>query len=368
VTFIFFNPSTDSNFSRVSHMSSNKSVRPPLAKLPSITRTRVDLEKPSLVRVGALAADQPLPLVVTPVVSGLDPTAWAADNAALIESHLLGSGALLFRGFDLRTADDFGRFVGAISGAPLEYRERSSPRSAVGDRIYTSTDYPAEQTIFPHNEHSYATTFPLKLYFYCERPAAQGGETPLADCRRVLRRLAPRTRERFIEKRWMYVRNFGDGFGLPWQTVFQTADKAAVEAYCRAGAIQVEWKQGDRLRTRQVRPAIIRHPRTGEPAWFNHATFFHLSTLPPAVQAELLAGFGEADLPNNTYYGDGSPIEPEVLDELRAAYLNESVSFAWEAGDVVLLDNIATAHARNGYAGARKILFAMAEPHTRNDL
>ena len=174
-------------------------------------------------------------------------------------------------------------------------------------------------------------------------------------------------RERFINRQWMYVRNFGDGFGLPWQTVFQTADKQAVEAYCRASAIQVEWKEQNRLRTRQVRPAVILNPRTGEQAWFDHATFFHLSTLPPAVQADLLAEFEESDLPNNTYYGDGSPIEPEVLDELRAAYLREAVSFAWEPCDVILLDNVATAHARNAYTGARKILFAMAEPYTRRD-
>ncbi len=348
-------------------MSSNKTVRPPLAKMPSIARTRVNLEKPSLVRTGTLAPDKPLPLVITPAVSGLDPISWAKENRELIESRLLGSGAILFRGFDLRTANDFSRFVAAISGEPLEYKERSSPRSTVGDRIYTSTDYPEDQAIFPHNEHSYATTFPLKLYFYCQQPASAGGETPLADCRRIFQRLASGIRDRFINKQWMYVRNFGDGFGLPWQTVFQTTNKETVEAYCRANAIQVEWKEQDRLRTRQVRPAIIRHPRTGEQAWFNHATFFNLSTLPLPVQVELLAEFEESDLPNNTYYGDGSAIEPEVLNELRAAYLQEAVSFAWEPYDVVLLDNVATAHARNAYAGHRKILFAMAEPYTRKD-
>lgn len=348
-------------------MSSDKSVRPPLAKMPTIARAPVNLDKPALVRTGTLAPDQSLPLVIAPAMYGLDPVCWAAENREVIESHLLGSGAILFRGFDLPMADDFRRFVAAISEEPLEYKERSSPRSTVGDRIYTSTDYPADQTIFPHNEHSYAVTFPLKLYFYCQQPASAGGETPLVDCRRILRRLAPSIKERFINKKWMYVRNFGDGFGLPWQTVFQTTDKRAVEAYCRASAIQVEWKQRNRLRTRQVRPAIIRHPRTGEQAWFNHATFFHLSTLPLAVQADLLAEFEESDLPNHTYYGDGSRIEPEVLDELRATYLQESVSFIWQPCDVVLIDNITIAHARNAYTGPRKILFAMADPHTRTD-
>jgi alpha-ketoglutarate-dependent taurine dioxygenase len=166
----------------------------------------------------------------------------------------------------------------------------------------------------------------------------------------------------------MYVRNFGGEIGLSWQEVFQTRDKGEVEEYCRAVDIQVEWKSLDRLRTWQVRPAIIRHPRTGELVWFNHVTFFHISTLPISIQKELLAEFGDTDLPNNTYYGDGSPIEPDVLSELRELYIRESINFVWERGDVVLLDNISTAHARNQYTGPRQILFAMAEPYSRTDI
>ena len=335
--------------------------------MPGLTRTRVDVENPSLVRLETFGPDQSLPLVIRPAVSGLDPIAWARHNMAFVESKLLEAGAILFRGFDIEDADRLNQFVGALGVTLMEYRERSSPRSNVGDRVYTSTDYPADQVIFPHNEHSYSRTFPLKLFFFCKSPASEGGETPLADCRRIFRSLPPRIRERFIEKQWMYVRNFGDGFGLSWQTAFQTEDPGAVERYCRAADIRAEWKERGRLRTRQVRPAVITHPRTGEMAWFNHATFFHISTLPAPIQSDLLAEFREEDLPNNTYYGDGSRIEPEVMEELRAAYLQQAVSFAWERRDLILLDNIATAHARNRYAGPRQILFAMAEPFSRTD-
>lgn len=347
-------------------MLKNKPQKAPV-KLPGVTRSRVDVENPSLVRLETFGPEQPLPLVMRPAVSGLDPIAWAGHNAAFIESKLLAAGAILFRGFDIEDADRLNQFITAMGLTPLAYRERSSPRSNVGDRVYTSTDYPADQVIFPHNEHSYARTFPLKLFFFCKHPAADGGETPLVDCRKLFRSLAPPIRARFIEKKWMYVRNFGDGFGLSWQTTFQTEDRETVEKYCRAADIQVEWKERGRLRTRQVRPAVITHPRTGETVWFNHATFFHISTLPAPVQHDLLAEFQEEDLPNNTYYGDGSRIEPEVLEELRAAYRQQSVSFAWERRDLVLLDNIATAHARNRYAGPRQIFFAMADPFSRSD-
>lgn len=321
---------------------------------------------------GELVREEPgpagLPLLLTPAVAGVDPLAWAEAHRAEIEERLLRHGALLFRGFGLSGIEGLQAFVRAVCGDLLEYRERSSPRSELADRVYTSTDYPAEQPIFPHNEHSYARRFPLKLFFSCITPAESGGETPIGDTRRIYRRIDPDVRRRFEERGWMYVRNFHPGFGLSWQTVFQTDERVRVEAYCRAAGIEWEWRPGDRLRTRQVRPATARHPRTGETVWFNHATFFHVSTLPAAIREPLRRDFGEEDLPNNTWYGDGSPIEPDVAEHLRQAYLQEMVELPWQPGDVLLIDNMLTAHARNPFTGPRKVVVAMADPHTRDDV
>ncbi len=321
---------------------------------------------------GELVREEPgpagLPLILTPSVAGVDLLAWAEANRAGIEEKLLRHGALLFRSFGLQGTEGLQAFVRAVCGDLLEYRERSSPRSEVADRVYTSTDYPAEQPIFPHNEHSYARRFPLKLFFSCITPPETGGETPIGDTRRIFQRIDPDIRKRFEERGWMYVRNFHPGFGLAWQTVFQTDDRTRVEAYCREAGIEHEWRSGDRLRTRQVRPATARHPRTGETVWFNHATFFHVSTLPAAIREPLLRDFGEEDLPNNTWYGDGSPIEPEVAEHLRQAYFQEMVALPWQEGDVLLIDNMLTAHARNPFTGPRKVVVAMADPHTRDDV
>lgn len=304
-----------------------------------------------------------LPLVVQPNLEGVKLSVWAESNHGFIQTNLLNHGAILFRNFKVDSADEFESFALAISGGLLEYKERSSPRSPVKGNIYTSTDYPADQSIFLHNENSYQHSWPMKILFYCATSAEQGGETPIADCRKVFQRISPEIQARFIEKGWMYVRNFGDGFGLPWQTVFQTTDRAVVEDHCRKNGIQVEWKEGDRLRTRSVLPVVTRHPNTGEQVWFNHATFFHVSTLPPLIRESLKAGFKEEDLPTNTYYGDGSKIEDSVMDVLRDAYQQEKVVFPWQQGDVLLLDNMLVAHGRNPYAGARKVLVAMCDPY-----
>jgi alpha-ketoglutarate-dependent taurine dioxygenase len=116
------------------------------------------------------------------------------------------------------------------------------------------------------------------------------------------------------------------------------------------------------LTTRQIRPAVARHPRTGEMVWFNHATFFHVSTLASSIRDALLSQFSEEDLPNNTYYGDGGPIEPGVLDELRAAYAEATRTFTWQTGDLLLLDNMLMAHAREPFTGPRSILVGLAMP------
>lgn len=329
-------------------------------------RSAVTAMGEELVRTGPLREGTELPLLVQPAVEGVDLRAWAAAHRDWIEERLLRHGGLLFRGFAMDSPEDLERFIAAVAGETLEYRERSSPRSQVAGNIYTSTDHPADQPIFFHNENSYQNAWPRKIFFFCHVPPGKGGETPIADTRRVYDRIPAGVRHRFEETGVMYVRNFRPGVGLAWQTVFQSADRERVEAYCRDAGLETEWRDGDALRVRSVRPAAVRHPKTGEPIWFNHGTFFHVSTLEGPVRDALLEQFAEEDLPSNTYYGDGSPIPAEVLETLRGAYRGEAVIFPWQRGDVLLLDNMLAAHAREPFEGPRKILVGMAEPVERS--
>jgi alpha-ketoglutarate-dependent taurine dioxygenase len=331
-----------------------------LEKLRAVKRRAVT-EGRGLVTARPLFPDRELPLLIEPSISALDPVSWAAHNREFIEASLRKYGGILFRNFNLKTSAQFAQFMAAIADELLDYNERSSPRTQVNDHVYTSTDYPAAYSIFVHNENSYQQHWPMKIFFFCETPAESGGETPIADCRRVYAALPVSIKDRFREKNWMYVRNFGDGFGLPWRTVFQTDDRAVVEEHCRRNGIEVKWKSDDRLRLRAVRSAIHKHAYTGEEVWFNHATFFHISTMEPAIRDALLAEFAEDDLPTNSCYGDGSPIEPEVLEELRRLYRAETVSFPWQRGDTLLLDNMLAAHGRAPYSGPRKILVGIAQ-------
>lgn len=340
--------------------------------LPTLGRARRNVigEQQETVSFSALLEGKELPLLCRPRLAGTDLVEWLGNNRESVEARLLKHGAILFRGFDLDGINGFDRCVQAVSGGALEYLFRASPRTQITRQfnIYSSTDYPQNERIFPHNEHSYSPVFPLHLYFYCDLPSLTGGETPLGDTRQLLQRIDPAVREEFRQRQIMYVRNYGDGMGLPWQTVFQSEDRAEVEAYCARIGIVAQWKSDNRLRTRQVGAAIVRHPRSGEELWFNHGTFFNALTLPETLRAALIAEFAPEDLPQNTFYGDGGAIPDDVVRHLQDAYREVMVEFTWQKGDVVLLDNMLALHARNAFTGPRKILTAMAIAQKNTDL
>ncbi|MFJ4351871.1 TauD/TfdA family dioxygenase [Pseudomonas sp. NPDC089428] len=304
-----------------------------------------------------------LPLLVEAPHAGLDLNEALQPIRELVDRHLLDAGGILFRGFQVGGAEAFRSFAGGFGHPLLNYEFGSTPRSNVTQGVYTSTEYPPHQKIPLHNEQAYTREWPMKIWFYSMIAAESGGETPIADSREVFRRIDPRIHERFNRHGLMYVRNFGNGLDVPWEQVFNSDDPAVVEAYCQRHAISCDWKDDGELRTRQICQAVARHPRTGEDVWFNQAHLFHVSNLPPEVRESLLEIVDEEDLPRNVYYGDGSPIEDSILDEVRGVLDECTIAFPWQEGDVLMLDNMLAAHARSTFTGKRKVIVAMAEGH-----
>jgi alpha-ketoglutarate-dependent taurine dioxygenase len=327
-------------------------------------RKVVRFSQEELVQMEYLDTKKRFPLVVKPRAAALNLVAWAESNRDFIERQLLEHGAILFRDFNIEEISQFEQFARAISGELLDYRERAAPRKEVGARVYTSTEFPPDQSIPLHHEMSYSHNWPAKIWFFCAQPAQQGGSTPIADDREVFELIDQKIKERFMEKKVMYVRNYGEGLDLSWQEAFQTDDRSVVEEYCRNAQTQFEWRDGNRLRTRQIRQVTVKHPKTGEIVWFNHAHMFHISNLTAEVRDALLSEFKDDEIPRNAFYGDGSPIESSVLDEIRSVYRRSAVIFPWRQRDILMLDNFLASHGREPFVGPRKILVAMAEQHT----
>ncbi|HEX8353373.1 MAG TPA: TauD/TfdA family dioxygenase [Pyrinomonadaceae bacterium] len=321
----------------------------------------------ALVREERLTPGGELPLVVRPASADVDLADWARHNAAHVEQRLATHGAVLFRDFAVTAPVHFEQFASAL--CPDLFNENGEhPRRTVSGKVYTPVFYPPDKQLLWHNENSFNHQWPTRIWFGCLRPADAGGETPLADSRRVYEMIDPAVRREFEARGVMYVRNYGTGLGLDWQTVFRTDDPAEVERRCHTAGMACEWKSGGRLKTSCVRPAAVTHPRTGERVWFNQAQHWHVACLAAEDRAALTASFAPEDLPRHCYFGDGGIIEDSVMDDILAVYQELEVVFPWQRGDIVMVDNLLTAHGRNRFEGAREMLVAMGAMMTYGEV
>ena len=305
------------------------------------------------------------PLLVTPGQSGSTPESlveWLARPQHEWKELLRSHGGLVFRGFDLGSAEVLERLIRALGSDPLSYVGGNSPRTKVGDKAYTSTEFPADQRISMHNELSYASSWPAWIMFLCVTPPASGGATPMACSRRMLDLLPQDLVARFEEKGLMYLQTLPGrpGFGRTWQETFETTDPAIVEEHLGASGTEFEWVSRGRLKIRYRRNAIERHAVTNERVWFNQADQWHPSQLQPQLREVLQKVVEPQDFPHNVVFGDGSPISDEDAGTIRQVYWDSSISFPWQRGDLMLLDNMLVAHGRDAFQGPRKILVAMA--------
>lgn len=285
---------------------------------------------------------------------------WTAANEATVLAKLYRHGAVLFRGFGVSTQQAFEDVARTIShGLVAEGGEHK--RLSQDSQVYTPVDYPADQFLMWHNEDSFNPQWPSKILFCCAKAPAQGGATPVTDSRDVYHRLRPELRKPFEEKGVIYHRTYGMGLGRSWKDIFRTEDPAEVEAFCRANDIRFEWREDGSLVTRQKRSAVARHLVTGEKVWFTQAQHWHPACLDSDTRESLEALYGEDDMPRNCLYGDGTPIPDEVMLEICEAYRELTTFFPWQVGDVMVVDNVLAAHARNAYVGERKLLVALGE-------
>jgi alpha-ketoglutarate-dependent taurine dioxygenase len=318
-----------------------------------------------------------LPLCVTPLNGALrtDPAAfvaWYRARLDLIDELLDTFGAILWRGFAVPDTAAFGRLGALYPPHAHGYTAGAAPRKAVADQVYESTRMPAPFKIGLHQEKAYMASFPRLLAFYCRQPAAAGGETPLCDMRAVTARLAPAVRARFAEHGVMYRRNFvaASASGLlrngpnapfaeyhrPWHEAFETTRRDEVEALCRQRALQYEWLADGSLTVSHTGPALLVHPRTGEAVWFNQASAQH-----PNARSMGKLSFrylervyrDRAAFPYEVRYGNGAPVAPAHLEPVYDAVDAEERAFGWQAGDLLVLDNMLVAHGRNPFKGER---------------
>lgn len=317
------------------------------------------------VRTSFLPDTGNLPLVIEPTIeeaSAAELAEFAAGKRAWLDEMLHTHGGVLFRGFAIREIEQFQELSKALLPELKPYVEGQSPRTKIGDNVYTSTEFPAQYRITLHNELSYAKAPPPRIIFHCHVEPAKGGETPILDCRKAYAAMPAALRDRFEQVGVRYVKCMHGndrGLGKSWAQHFETEDKTEVEAYLRENDIDFEWAVDGSLKTAAHRPGTTRHPVTGEPHWFNQANLWHITNVDERHRQQIIDRCGADNLPTHALYGDGTPISDQEIDEVRRVLWDNAVIFPWKQGDVLVLDNYLVAHGRMPYTPPRKILVAM---------
>lgn len=319
------------------------------------------------------------PLVIEPPASASKEEAriWLGERLPHLARELPSRGAVLMRGFDVSDAEGLADMLKTLGIAPKRYIGGDSPRTDLGSSVYSSTDAPPAIKIPLHNELSYLHTYPRYLFMACSRPAMRGGETILANGRRVLAGIDPEVRERFARLGVAYrctLRGRTGAFATldewfkvkkSWMEAFDTGDEVEAERRCKLVADRVSWGKGGQLVFESTRPSLVDHPLTGEQAWFNQAHLFHLSPryLGPLRFAAARALFVDPDTrPHHATYGDGSAIDAKTRNHVLDVLDQHTVAVRWQRGDFLWLDNLVTMHGREPFEGPRRVMVALGDP------
>jgi alpha-ketoglutarate-dependent taurine dioxygenase len=291
-----------------------------------------------------------------------DAPGWAAERRDALRAVVADHGSVLVRGLGLRDAEEVAAVFQRLTTTGLmTEREAFAARQVYSDGVYSSSKWPPNQPMCMHHELSYTLEFPGMMLFACLGAASEGGATGVADSPTVLNALPPQLVQRFEREGWLLTRTYNDDIGASYADAFGTDDRAAVESYCRANAIEFEWQPDGELRTRQRRSAVVRHPITGQRCWFNQIAFLNEWTMDPEVHEYLVDVYGEDGLPFNTRFGNGDPIGQDVVELLIGIYDAHTAREPWQAGDLMLVDNIRSAHSRDAFEGPREVLVGMAD-------
>jgi alpha-ketoglutarate-dependent taurine dioxygenase len=290
-----------------------------------------------------------------------DPTSWATTHRDALRAVVVEHGSVLVRGLGLRDTERVGAVFQQLTTGLMTETEAFAPRQPYAGGVYAATTWPANQPMCMHHELSYTLEFPGLLLFACLTAPTAGGATGVADSSAVLAALPTELVERFERDGWLLTRSFNDEIGASVAEAFGTDDPSAVESYCRAHAIEFEWQPDGGLRTRQRRSAVVRHPITGQRCWFNQIAFLNEWTLAPEVREFLVDVYGADGLPFNTRFANGDAIGEDIVQVLNQVYEANTAREPWQAGDLMLVDNVRTAHAREPFEGPREVVVAMAD-------
>jgi Taurine catabolism dioxygenase TauD, TfdA family len=284
---------------------------------------------------------------------------WVASRKQELCQLANESGAVLFRDFGLKTARDFDQFVESFDLPHFAYEDSLSNAVRINKtpRVFTANEAPPDVDIFFHHEMAQTPIQPSKLFFFCEQPAETGGATPLCRSDVLWERLIEACPQfaTDIESKGLKYSNVmpgandpNSGMGRSWQSTFKAGSHQEAEQRMAALGYSWEWLPDDCLRATTPILEGVRPLTHGRKSFFN----------------QLIAAFmGWKDDRNDPTkaitFGDDAPLDKDAV--LTACRIADEITFdvQWQSGDVALVDNYVTMHARRSFTGTRKVLASL---------
>lgn len=313
-----------------------------------------------------------------------------ASEKAELKSKLIENGAILLRGFQLRSPEDFEDVALALEPGLQNNYAGTSPRNSRTKFVHSASELPGHYPIMQHCEMSFLPTAPRYLFFFCFVEPQDGGETPICDFRKVYDQMDPKIREEFERKGVKLIRNYTgpntktatDVYQLKrWDELFKTTDHNVVEEECKKNELTPTWLDDDKLKLVNTRPAVQRHPDTGEMVWFNHLQVFHreaaaieynhvfkrrgdffslkyMLALNTITLFKRLFKKPTDEAMHMVFADDDSEIPRTYVEHVQNLIWKNLEANPWKLGDVLMIDNFSTSHGRLPYKGPRDILVA----------
>jgi alpha-ketoglutarate-dependent taurine dioxygenase len=297
-----------------------------------------------------------------------------------IQAVLSKHGGILVRSIGIDwSAADLELTMLQVTPHLRDYIGGTSPRHPVHGKVMTATILPGEWSIPPHQEMAYTKTPPSFITFFCEHPAAIGGESTITDMRAALATINSRICQKFdrfgIQLRRVLpsieTMRLKPGIQKPWSEVFATDNHKRVESIVTDKGWKAEWLPGDTLRLWQdIVPAVITHPITGESIWCNQAHFFSPACMMAWAaedgrradyEAIKAAKKSHPEMLDDVLLGNGEPVPEEDALHIYRVLRQLEAELLLGHGDLLILDNLILAHGRKPFTGDRRILVVLAD-------
>ncbi|KAK1321215.1 Clavaminate synthase-like protein [Acorus calamus] len=285
-----------------------------------------------------LFGDVVFPKTLLPSNTGEDLAIAVAKERNRLSEALKEHGAILFRGFDVGSAEDFSRVVEAFGWEEMGY-VGATTRVKMANRVFSANEIPLDQSINFHHEMALTKEYPSKIFFYCFEPAPLGGETSIVPSNVIVEKMEEQMLK-FMEK----VSDIGLIFRITrpkekiqgsaidnsWKCLLKTNDVVEAEKRAREklSCASVMFND-DGTAEFTYGPVNPVRKFGGKKAWF----------LP-------ILGYSENKKGVDISFGDGSDVPREAISAYKGILEENCVDLKWKKGDILLVDNLSVQHSR----------------------